>query len=132
MPELLLSFEGRIQRSQFWRGLFVATVVLFVTTLAVGMVCRSLVAITGLHREQHLTSTLLFIFSAPVFGAFGWSFFALLVKRCHDRGKSGWWALIALIPLLSWIWIIIDLGLTPGDAGANMFGPPPDLGEGPI
>ncbi|RYF93219.1 MAG: MFS transporter, partial [Caulobacteraceae bacterium] len=53
-----------------------------------------------------------------------WPLVAIGVKRCHDRGRSGWWLLAALVPVLGWAWLIWDLGLRPGVAGANGFGPP--------
>jgi len=28
---------------------------------------------------------------------------AVLVRRLHDTGRSGWWWFIALIPLIGWI-----------------------------
>ena len=50
---------------------------------------------------------------------------AIIVKRFHDRGKSGWWALILLIPIVGLIWMIIDLGVMEGDEGPNKYGPNP-------
>ena len=47
------------------------------------------------------------------------------VKRWHDRGKSGWWVLIALIPLVGPIWAIIETGFLPGTSGPNEYGPDP-------
>ena len=32
---------------------------------------------------------------------------AISVRRLHDIGKSGWWVLIGLIPVIGWIWLII-------------------------
>lgn len=47
------------------------------------------------------------------------------IKRCHDRGQSGWYILIALIPIAGWIWYIVNLGILKGDPGANKYGPSP-------
>jgi uncharacterized membrane protein YhaH (DUF805 family) len=47
------------------------------------------------------------------------------IKRFHDRDKSGWWVLIALIPLIGAIWILVELGFLAGTPGPNRFGPPP-------
>ena len=32
---------------------------------------------------------------------------AVGVRRLHDTGRSGWWSLIGLIPLVGWILLII-------------------------
>ena len=37
---------------------------------------------------------------------------ALSIRRMHDIGKSGWWILISLVPLIGWIWYIV-LAVTP-------------------
>jgi Protein of unknown function (DUF805) len=47
------------------------------------------------------------------------------IKRFHDRDKSGWWVLIALIPIIGALCILIELGFLPGTPGPNRFGPPP-------
>ena len=46
------------------------------------------------------------------------------IKRWHDRDKSGWWMLIALVPIIGWIWFLIELGFLKGTAGPNRFGAP--------
>jgi len=51
--------------------------------------------------------------------------FAIGCKRCHDRGRSGWFQLIVLIPLVGQIWLFIELGLLKGDEGENIYGPDP-------
>ncbi|WP_302065948.1 DUF805 domain-containing protein [uncultured Duncaniella sp.] len=37
---------------------------------------------------------------------------AVGIRRMHDIGKSGWWMLICLIPLIGGIWFIV-LAATP-------------------
>jgi uncharacterized membrane protein YhaH (DUF805 family) len=49
---------------------------------------------------------------------------AVYAKRFHDRGKSGWWVLIALVPVIGFVWILIELGMLPGDPLPNAYGPP--------
>ncbi len=46
-----------------------------------------------------------------------------LINRRGD--KSGWWMLIALIPIIGSIWFLIELGFLAGTPGPNRFGPPP-------
>jgi uncharacterized membrane protein YhaH (DUF805 family) len=54
-----------------------------------------------------------------------WTYLAGGVKRAHDRGKSGWWMLLTLIPLVGFIWWLVDLGILEGEKGDNRFGPDP-------
>lgn len=65
----------------------------------------------------------------------------VLSKRLHDRGKSGWWAVLVLMALIAvWptpkhfldfffvgvlVWAIVELGVMPGEQGANRYGPHP-------
>lgn len=100
---LFTSFDGRISRQPFWVG----SAVLFAAQLV-----------------------LQFLFGDGFIGlllaiALIYPSFAVLVKRCHDRGKSGWWSLIALIPVVGLIWAIVDLGILPGTAGRNSYGQDP-------
>ena len=46
---------------------------------------------------------------------------ALGIRRMHDIGKSGWWLLIGLIPIIGWIVLIVWLAIK-SDAGANKWG----------
>ncbi|HEY8980241.1 MAG TPA: DUF805 domain-containing protein, partial [Streptomyces sp.] len=46
------------------------------------------------------------------------------VRRLHDTGKSGWWILIALIPLAGVIILIVFLA-TEGKREPNAYGPDP-------
>lgn len=36
---------------------------------------------------------------------------AVLVRRLHDTGRSGWWILISLVPLVGGIWLLVLLCL---------------------
>ncbi len=54
-----------------------------------------------------------------------WIYLAGSVKRCHDRGKSGWWMLLSLIPIAGFIWWLIDLGIMEGQEGPNKYGADP-------
>ncbi|MGQ0485996.1 MAG: DUF805 domain-containing protein [Hyphomicrobiales bacterium] len=59
---------------------------------------------------------------------FLWPTLAIYAKRWHDRGKSGWWMLIILIPLIGPIWVLIELGFLRGTKGPNHYGPDPLAG----
>lgn len=50
------------------------------------------------------------------------------IRRCHDRGLSGWWLFALLVPVLGWLWLFVELGLKPGEREANRYGPSPKAG----
>ena len=52
---------------------------------------------------------------------------AVSVRRFHDIGKSGWWVLIGLIPLVGWI-AFIYFAAQPS-VGPNEYGEGP---QGPV
>lgn len=49
---------------------------------------------------------------------------AVAVRRLHDTGRSGWWILISLIPIIGGIWYFV-LMVTEGDQGENQYGESP-------
>ena len=51
---------------------------------------------------------------------------AVLVRRLHDTGKSGWWALIGFVPLIGGI-VLLVFTVLDSDAGDNKFGVSPKL-----
>src|SRR5688572_25964298 len=57
--------------------------------------------------------------------ALAWVSFASVVRRMHDRGKSGWCALLYFVPGIGWLWLIIECGFLPGKpaAGVPAFAP---------
>lgn len=46
------------------------------------------------------------------------------VRRLHDIGRTGWWALIGLIPLIGFIVLFIFV-TTDGNEGSNEYGSNP-------
>ena len=51
---------------------------------------------------------------------------AVLIRRLHDTNRSGWWALIGLVPLAGFI-ILLVFTVTDSDVGANRFGESPKV-----
>lgn len=47
------------------------------------------------------------------------------VKRCHDRGRSGWFLLINFIPIIGALWLWVELCFLRGTKGPSRFGPDP-------
>jgi uncharacterized membrane protein YhaH (DUF805 family) len=50
----------------------------------------------------------------------------IAAKRCHDVGLPGSFVLLLLIPFVGVAWLVV-LGLLPGKAGPNAYGPPPQF-----
>ena len=98
----LTSFEGRLNRAKWWLGVLIIWAVELVAYLAVGDTVFYVIVILLL-----------------------WPWLAISIKRWHDRGKSGWWMLIALVPLIGGLWFLIECGFLPGDDGPNEYGPDP-------
>ena len=49
---------------------------------------------------------------------------AVLVRRLHDVGKSGWWYFIVFIPIIGVIWLLVLLA-TDSNPGSNEYGANP-------
>ena len=49
---------------------------------------------------------------------------AVLVRRLHDTGKSGWWVLIGLVPFLGTV-VLFVFSLLDSDAAENKYGESP-------
>ena len=54
--------------------------------------------------------------------------FAVTVRRLHDTGKSGWWLLIFLVPLVGVIVFLVFM-VKDSQPGENQYGPNPKVAE---
>lgn len=100
---LFFDFDGRIDRGQWWIGFLIIVAAQFVAWMLFG---------------QGLVYWL-------VWGILIVASLGIHIKRFHDRGKPGWWVLVFLIPVIGFIWMIVEMGLLEGDPGPNEYGPPP-------
>ncbi|MBS0040513.1 DUF805 domain-containing protein [Neisseria sp. Marseille-Q1983] len=90
-------FSGHASKREFWGFLLFRTVAEVAILLVIGImveVSRSL---------GDIFSILYFLFTLAVLVPT----ISVGVRRLHDTGKSGWWYLISVIPLIGWIWLII-------------------------
>jgi uncharacterized membrane protein YhaH (DUF805 family) len=76
--------------------------------------------LTGLYDE----STGLGVFSGAYAIAILLPLLAVGARRLHDTGRSGWWLLMWVIPIIGAI-VLIVFWATEGDAGPNDYGPDP-------
>lgn len=122
ISSLLWSWEGRIGRARFWLG------VLLVILMSIGFaIVARLLGIpldTGMGPVAQEISAAGALYLLATFIVVAYAQLAVYAKRFHDRGKSAWWVLIAFVPIVGFFWILIELGMLPGDAGSNAYGPP--------
>jgi uncharacterized membrane protein YhaH (DUF805 family) len=107
--QLFFSLRGRLSRRQFW--LYGVLALLGLAVLGQGLL--------GIARVRAQTADLI------VNLLLVWPALAVSVKRWHDRDKPGWWVLLNLLPVIGWIWALIDNGFRRGTAGPNRFGEDP-------
>lgn len=120
---LLFSFDGRIPRSKYWLGHAVMFAALLVIAGSIGVLAATFSK--GAHSSETPAFLILIIVTSLVFFVFFvWTSLAVSVKRWHDRGKSGWWVLIGIVPYIGSIWAFIENGCLPGDAHRNQYGDP--------
>jgi uncharacterized membrane protein YhaH (DUF805 family) len=104
VTQLLFGFSGRLTRLPWW----IATIL---ATLGMGVA----VAILGISRPS---AFFLLLLVPPLV----WISIAIQVKRWHDRDKTGRWFLINLLPIIGWLWVLIECGFLKGTEGPNRFG----------
>jgi uncharacterized membrane protein YhaH (DUF805 family) len=115
----LFGFEGRLRRRDYWLIILAKYAVSFV----LGGVVFAVTGDTGDTGEAFgpikMLQILLFV---PQL----WISIAIALKRCHDRDKGGGWvAFFWLVPIVGWIWGIVELGFLDGTQGRNSYGKSP-------
>ncbi len=105
-------FTGRSRRSEYWYfvlGNFVLSIIASMLALVLGETLGSM--LSGLVSLALLIPGI-----------------AVAVRRLHDTGRSGWWLLIGIIPLIGIILLLVWFA-TDSQPGANEYGPNPKTGE---
>ena len=105
-------FNGRARRKEYW--MFILSNIIF--------------AVVAIILDNVLGIAIGPISIGPIYGLYVLSVLipglAVIVRRLHDIGKSGWMILITLIPLVGPIWFLV-LMLTEGYSGENQYGENP-------
>ena len=104
-------FSGRVPRSEYW-WFHISLMILLFAALGVDSIISedpesATVPLTGLVLIAHVLPSL-----------------AASVRRLHDVDRSGWFALVSLIPVVGPI-VLIVWYCERGTTGANRFGPTP-------
>ncbi len=101
---LLFAFEGRIGRAAFWAVQLPLLVLFWVYFNYIDRLLAHWIP-----GSVFLGYAVALLIAAPLI----WVQYAITIKRCHDRGKTGFWSLLLLVPLLGQLWALIDCGLLP-------------------
>lgn len=113
------SFEGRLRRADYWMKYILPILVISVVLSLVDALAGLMIVLddtTG--AGIGILSSIFAIVSI-------WIALAAGAKRCHDRGRSGWFQLLLLLPVIGWIWLLVELCFLRGTDGENRFGPDP-------
>jgi len=101
-----VGFSGRARRTEYWMfELF--NIIAAVILLVLGVLVHPLIFLYYLYGVAVLLPTL-----------------AVGFRRLHDTGRSAWWLLIGLIPIVGGIVLLVFTCL-PGTPGPNQYGPDP-------
>ncbi|NQZ89814.1 MAG: DUF805 domain-containing protein [Colwellia sp.] len=96
-------FTGRARRKEYWMFVLIYTVINIV------------LAVLGLDIISIIFGLALFVPSISI-----------AARRLHDTGRSGWWQLILLIPLIGFIILIVFLAQDSHDANDYGVNPKSD------
>jgi uncharacterized membrane protein YhaH (DUF805 family) len=111
-----VDFSGRARRKEYW--------VFFLFNLIISCVLSAVDVFIGTYSASAGIGLLAGLYGlAVLLPGIG-----VTVRRLHDTGRSGWWILIALIPLVGWIVLLVFM-LLDSQPETNAYGPNPKAGE---
>lgn len=106
VKEHYFDFNGRARRKEYWMFTLVNIIISVALSVVLGLISEKLLPIANLYSLAVLL---------PALG--------VTARRLHDINKSGWWMLIALIPIVGLY--LIYLLAKDSDAGQNQYGQNP-------
>ena len=115
-----VTFSGRASRSEFWWWILFTWAVSIGLSIVDSLLFGETIVYDGGFESSTDTPILSGLFSLAIF----LPTISVIVRRLHDRDKSGWWYWLALVPLVGII-ILIVWWATEGTRGANSYGPDP-------
>jgi len=98
------TFNGRAVRSEYWFWVLFTVIVLIILNII-----RFTVSAVGGSALQLLFELATLLPSI-----------AVAARRLHDTDRSGWWQLLAFVPIVGFI-ILLVWYCQPGTPGANRF-----------
>ncbi len=107
-------FRGRATRSEYWLFVLASLVVSIVVGIVGSVLGLTIGEGAGAPNILILAYTLAVMLPS----------IAVMVRRFHDAGHSGWMALLILIPIIGLIAVIVFM-ILPSQQGDNRHGPDP-------
>ncbi|MFO1257433.1 MAG: DUF805 domain-containing protein [Gammaproteobacteria bacterium] len=98
VSQLYFRFEGRIDRQTFILGIGAWSLFL--------LIFRAFF-VTFAHGDALLTGIIFLCLLGFVLLTTGLALFALLIKRLHDLGYSGWWSLLIGVPIVNFVFLLL-------------------------
>lgn len=119
---VLFSFQGRINRQQFWLYSIPTQSTVFIWYIFLELFKEyNRQVLYGGTGPSWIAATLLVVFGIPVC----WTSLAINVKRLHDRDKSFMWIFLFSVPVIGTVWWLVELGFLRGTVGRNKYGDDP-------
>ena len=115
MLQVLFSLDGRINRLRFWLYNLIPVLTWVVMLLVIGGASEG-----SSESIQTTLKAILFV----IWVLCVWIALAIHVKRWHDLDRSGWLALLVLVPYLGTV-VSVVIGFIAGTSGSNRFGDDP-------
>ena len=105
-------FSGRSRRKEYWFFVLFVVIISIVLNIIDGLI--------GAYDRSMGAGLLSTIFSLAILIPS----IAVSVRRLHDIDRTGWWVLIALVPLVGWI-VLLVFHVQDSTPGTNRYGPNP-------
>lgn len=112
------TFSGRASRPELWWWFLSIFLVLLIAQIIDAYLISPALGLDSAERARPLSWLISLAILLPNL--------AVCARRLHDIGKSGWWLLIGLVPVIGPL-VLIYFYLQPSSAGPNAFGRPKQL-----
>jgi uncharacterized membrane protein YhaH (DUF805 family) len=119
MKQLFFSFQGRINRAQFWLA---SALIGVLDGIVFG---GTSVYSTAAQEPDTAVLIALMVLIVVILVATIYAAVCIGIKRFHDRGKPGVWVLVQFVPMIGAFWYFIEAGCLRGTPGPNLYGPDP-------
>ena len=121
MRDNYANFSGRARRREYWMFTLVYVIILIACTVLDNVLGTLFMRDAGPLGEISMGYGWIYTICGLIHFIPG---LALAVRRLHDVGKSGWFYLIFLIPIVGAVWLLV-LFCLEGKKEDNKYGPNP-------